>query len=139
MTLYPLLDLRLAKPQAIRREPAAPPTPTPQHRLGTQASKLRDLARREEPIGHASSSLGSNACGWGIPVRDDDIDTLIDLLHRVGRAEDLELAMRLKRGVSLGTTLLALSGDERDLLLNVLDHPPKGLIELRAGLARNRR
>ena len=47
--------------------------------------------------------------------------------------------MRLKRGVSLGTTLLALSGDERDLLLSVLDHPPKGLVELRAGLARNRR
>jgi hypothetical protein len=62
---------------------------------------------------------------YGIPVRNDDIDTLIDLLHRVGRAEDLELAMRLKRGISLGTTLLALSGDERDLLLSVLDDPPK--------------
>ena len=72
---------------------------------------------------------------YGIPVRDEDIHTLIDRLHRVGRAEDLELAMRLKRGISLGTTLLALSGNERDLLLNVLDHPPKGLVELRGVLA----
>ena len=76
---------------------------------------------------------------FGVPVADDDCFTLVDLLTRVGRAEDHELAGRIVRGLESGTVMLALALQERDLLLAVLEDPPAGLEELRGVLARDHR
>lgn len=75
----------------------------------------------------------------GIPISDDDLRTIVDLLLRLGRADDLDLAARLERGLTEGTKLLALTHAERDTLLSVLDDPPDSLVELRGILAREHR
>ena len=104
------------------------------------AEKLRDLARCEEAIGHSSSSLGSKRMRlYGIPIQDDDLRRLIFRLVRFGQAKDVDLASRIGWGITSETALLALSAQERDAILRVLDDPPAGLIELRGALAREHR
>jgi hypothetical protein len=72
---------------------------------------------------------------FGVSLTGDDCEALIDLLHRVGRAADLELARRIDDNLQRRSKLLRLSPDERQLLLDVLDDPRPGpLSELRAAL-----
>jgi hypothetical protein len=76
-----------------------------------------------------------------LPLTDDDCKNLVDLLHRVGRADDLEVAGRIEWAVADANRerrakLLYVSSEECDLLLGVLRDPPAGrLSELRAALA----
>ena len=95
----------------------------------------------QQPIFHlATLGVSSNRMRLaGIPVRDEDIHTLIDLLLRVGRADDLKLAARLDRALELEAMILALGTNERATILSVLDDPPEGLAELRGTLARDQR
>ena len=72
---------------------------------------------------------------FGIPDR-DDVKTLTDLPHRVGRADDLELARRLDENLDRNTKTLSLSPLERDLIPSALVDWPYGLAELRGTLAR---
>jgi len=72
----------------------------------------------------------------GIPVSETDCRTLVDLLLRVGRDDDLALAQRIDRNLEREVKIMALSPDERTTLLVVLDDPPDSLTELRGQLAR---
>ncbi len=71
---------------------------------------------------------------YGVAVSDDDARTLIDLLLRVGRADDLSAAVMIEKGVERELHAVALTPGERDAILGVLDDPPDGLVELREGL-----
>ena len=75
----------------------------------------------------------------GVDVSEPDCRTLIDLLFRVGRAADLELAQRRNLGLEEEIRVMGLSPAERDALLGVLDDPPDSLLEFRGVLARDRR
>jgi hypothetical protein len=75
----------------------------------------------------------------GLEISDEDCFTLIDLLSRVGRADDVLVAERIDRAVERDLPTLALSAAERDTLLGVLDDPPESLFELRGALAWDRR
>ena len=72
---------------------------------------------------------------FGIPIGDEDLRTLVDLLQRVGRAADVDLAERILRNIEEQSTLLPLSPNERDTILSVVDDAPKGLAQLRGALA----
>jgi hypothetical protein len=76
---------------------------------------------------------------YGIPTSEADTHTVVDLLLRVGRIDDLKLASKIDYALELETKILALSPAERDTLLSVLDDPPDGLVELRVALARDHR
>ena len=76
---------------------------------------------------------------YGIPIQDDDLRRLIFRLVRFGHAKDVDLASRIGWGITSETALLALSAQERDAILRVLDNPPAGLVELRGVLARDQR
>ena len=67
----------------------------------------------------------------GVDVQPEDCRTLVDLLLRVGRADDLSLPAESTE-VSTTTRILALSPAERKTLLGVLDDPPDSLTELAA-------
>ncbi len=70
----------------------------------------------------------------------NDGRVLVDLLLRIGRDADLALAHRIERGYSRQVQLFALSPEEADLLLGVLDEPrTSGLVVLRGVLARDHR
>jgi len=73
----------------------------------------------------------------GIEVSGNDGRTLVDLLLRIGRDADLALAHRIERAYSREVRNMALSAEEGDHLLGVLDDPPDGLVELRGKLARD--
>ena len=79
----------------------------------------------------------------GIPINEADCRTLVDLLLRVGRADDLAAAAALERGLAIDATIVALSTRDRRAILGVLgvlDDPPDGaLVELRGELARDYR
>jgi hypothetical protein len=76
---------------------------------------------------------------YGIEVDEDDCIILIDLLLRVGRADDHSAAAVIDRGLSAGSIMIPLSPVERDAILNFLDDPPESLVELRGALARDHR
>lgn len=65
-----------------------------------------------------------------------DMRALVDLLLRVGRARDLELARRLQRVVEGEPLAVELDTEERHTVLGVLDDPPAGLAHLRGVLLR---
>ena len=67
----------------------------------------------------------------GLPVPNDAVDELADLVRAAG-ADDV--ADRLERAVADGVSLLALTIDERAVMLAALEDPPKELSELRAVL-----
>ena len=67
----------------------------------------------------------------GLPVPDNAIDGLAELVRAAG-ADDL--ADRLERAVADGVKLIALTLDERAVLLLALEDPPPELGELRAVL-----
>jgi hypothetical protein len=68
----------------------------------------------------------------GVHLSDDDCRTVIDLLLRVGRADDLELVRRIQASLDARKRRFTFSAAERELLLSVLDDPPPGgLSELR--------
>lgn len=67
----------------------------------------------------------------GLPVPDEAVEGLAELVRAVG-ADDL--ADRLERAVADGVALLALTLDERALMLATLEDPPPELAELRAVL-----
>jgi hypothetical protein len=71
----------------------------------------------------------------GIEVSDPDCRALADLLLRVGRADDLNLAARIERNLEREARIMALSPEECTRLLGVLDDPPEGLLELCSKLA----
>jgi hypothetical protein len=66
----------------------------------------------------------------GLPVPDDAVEKLAQLVRAAG-ADDL--ADRLDRGRADGVKLLALTLDDRAIMLSTLEDPPK-LAELRAVL-----
>jgi hypothetical protein len=67
----------------------------------------------------------------GLPVPDDAVEGLAEMVRAAG-ADDL--AERLERAVADNVKLLALTLDERALLLAALEDPPQELAELRAVL-----
>ena len=67
----------------------------------------------------------------GLPVPDEAVEGLAELVRAVG-ADDL--ADRLERAVAAGVALLALTLDERALMLAAPEDPPPELAELRAVL-----
>jgi hypothetical protein len=67
----------------------------------------------------------------GLPVPADAVHELVGLVRDAG-ADDL--ADRLERALETEVKLLALTLDERALMLSALDDPPKELGELRAVL-----
>lgn len=67
----------------------------------------------------------------GLPVPDNAIDGLAELVRAAG-ADDL--ADRLERAVADGVKLIALTLDERAVLLLALEGPPPERGELRAVL-----
>jgi hypothetical protein len=74
----------------------------------------------------------------GIPLTEDDCKTLVDLLHRVGRADDLELAQRIDANLERRAKVLGLSPGEQRIVLAVLDDAPVGsLSELRGQLMKD--
>jgi hypothetical protein len=74
----------------------------------------------------------------GIPINKADCRTLVDLLLRVGREDDLAAAAAIERGLATDATIIALSTSDRRAILGVLDDPPDGgLVELRGELARD--
>jgi hypothetical protein len=66
-----------------------------------------------------------------LPVPADAVDELADLVRDAG-ADDL--ADRLERALADEVKLLALTLDERALMLSALEDPPQDLAELRAVL-----
>ncbi len=76
----------------------------------------------------------------GIQINEADCRTLVDMLLRVGRADDLTAAAAIERGLGIDATIAALSIADRRAILGVLDDPPGGgLAELRGKLARDHR
>lgn len=73
----------------------------------------------------------------GIHVNEADVKTLVDLLLRVGRADDLTAAAALERGLAINAVIVALSLNDCNAILGVLDDPPLGLVELRGELMRD--
>ena len=67
----------------------------------------------------------------GLPVPADGVHELADLVRVAGA---VDLADRLEQSLENEVKLLALSLDERALMLSALEDPPKGLAELRAVL-----
>ena len=67
----------------------------------------------------------------GLPVPDHAVEGLAELVRAAG-ADDL--ADRLDRALGDGVALLALTIDERAVILAALEDPPDGLAELRAVL-----
>ncbi len=73
-------------------------------------------------------------CSPGIPVTDDDTQTLAEFLRH---AEFPDVADKLERGLALGTRVVALTVTDRESILRALDEAPTdGLAELRAVLLR---
>ncbi len=69
----------------------------------------------------------------GIPVRDDDVRELAELL----RAADFDdVAHKLEHALLIETRILALTVVDRESILRALDDPPDGLAELRGVLLR---
>ena len=67
----------------------------------------------------------------GLPVPEDGVDGLAEFVRAVG-ADDL--AERLERAVADQVKLLALTLDERAIVLSALEDAPPELAELRAVL-----
>ncbi len=74
---------------------------------------------------------------FGVRVARIDAHTLVDLLLRVGRADDLTAAAAIEKGIRDDLKLVALTPAERDAVLSVLDDAPPELAELRGALARD--
>ena len=75
----------------------------------------------------------------GVHVDDDDLKTLVDLLLRVGRADDLSAAATIEAGLAEGADAIDLSQAGCAAVLGVLDDPADGLAPLRGQLARRHR
>ena len=71
----------------------------------------------------------------GIYVDDDDLKTLVDLLLRVGRAEDLSAAAAIEGGLQAGADGIDLTPAGCTAVLGVLDSPAGNLVPLRDHLA----
>jgi len=67
----------------------------------------------------------------GLPVSDNAVDGFAELVRAAGAAD---LADRLERAVADQVKLIALTINERALLLDALHDPPDGLAELRGVL-----
>jgi hypothetical protein len=67
----------------------------------------------------------------GIPVRDDDVLALVELLEHAG---DLDTAATLRVAAEQERRMVALTVPDREAILSVLDDPPVGLAELRGVL-----
>jgi hypothetical protein len=74
---------------------------------------------------------------YGIPVSEEGALILVDLLLRVGPADDLSAAEAIERGLPLEAKRLAHTQAMRPAILGVLDDPPDGLTERRDKLARD--
>ena len=72
----------------------------------------------------------------GLPVPNDAVDELAALVRATGADE---LADPLDRAVADEVKLLALTLDERAIILGTLEDPPPGLAELRAVLLADHR
>ena len=62
---------------------------------------------------------------YGIPVTEEDCRTLVDLLLRVGRADDLTAAATIEHGLEAEAELIALPLEQRDAILGVLTIRPR--------------
>ena len=67
----------------------------------------------------------------GVPVHADAVEDLADTVRTIGADE---LADRLERGRDEDVKLLALTIDERAIIIASLEDPPQELAELRAVL-----
>lgn len=73
----------------------------------------------------------------GVHLTHYDCANLVDLLHREGRAADLDLARRIDENLERRSKLLGVSPGERGVLLGVLGAPPGRLVQLRRELERS--
>jgi hypothetical protein len=73
------------------------------------------------------------------PVNDTDAGTLVELLHRSGRADDLTASTIIENALSRKALSAPLTPEERDAILSVLEDPTEGLEDLRGALARDHR
>jgi hypothetical protein len=76
---------------------------------------------------------------YGVPVAPDHALWLVYKLRQVGRANDLTAANMIEKGLRDELVAVALTVEERDSILGVLDDPPDGLAELRGKLASDHR
>jgi hypothetical protein len=65
----------------------------------------------------------------GLPVRVESVRAL------AGRLEGEPLGRKLERAVANDNSIVALSFDERQLIVDALEHPPAGLAGLRTELS----
>ena len=73
----------------------------------------------------------------GISISDSDARTLVDLLMRVGRADDLSVASVIEYALAERISRVDLSEAGGSAVLGVLDDPPDGgLARLRDALTR---
>ena len=73
----------------------------------------------------------------GVSISDGDARTLVDLLTRVGRADDLAVASVIEYALAERIGQVDLSEAGGSAVLGVLDEPPEeGLARLRVVLAR---
>ncbi len=75
----------------------------------------------------------------GVHVDDDDLKTLVDLLLRVGRADDLSAAATIEARLAEGADAIDLTESDCTAVLGVLDDPGERLAPLREKLARRHR
>ena len=75
----------------------------------------------------------------GTYVDKDDLKTLVDLLLRVGRAEDLSAAAAIEAGIQEGADAIDLTPAGCTAVLAVLEEPPGHLAALRGQLALRQR
>jgi hypothetical protein len=76
---------------------------------------------------------------YGVPVHDDDARRLVATLLADTTPEAFSAAHAIGRGLEEGSLLVALTPEQRDAILAVLEDPPDGLAELRGELAKDRR
>ena len=73
----------------------------------------------------------------GITIDDDDARDLLATLVADGGPNTTEAAQQIGRALAQVLATATLSNEQRDAILNVLEDPPPGLVELRDALARD--
>jgi hypothetical protein len=77
---------------------------------------------------------------WGVPVLEGDAHRLVATLIADATPAALSAAHAIGHGLDQGSALIALTPEQRDAILAVLENPPPGgLSELRGELTKDRR
>lgn len=74
---------------------------------------------------------------YGCPVTNEDARTLVARLFVNATPDAIEAAGQIEHALQLDRVMAGLSADQRTAVLQALDDPSDGLLELRGALARN--